>query len=218
MRAILSVANREGITDLARELQTYDVAMFSTSGTLKVLQDAALPAQSISEITNFPEILDGRVKTLHPAIMGGILARRDLPQHEEELQTHGIEPIDMVVCNLYPFVETVSRQAASLAEAQEQIDIGGVTLIRAAAKNFQDVIVLVRPEDYVPTMQEWREQGEVSLETRRRLAAVAFQHTASYDSAIAEYLRTPIGEHFPDTLTLPLKRVQSLRYGENPHQ
>src|SRR5436190_1905620 len=187
MKAILSVANREGISELARELQTYSVDIFSTSGTLKVLQEAGIPAQSISVLTNFPEILDGRVKTLHPAILGGILARRDLPHHEEELKAHNLAPIDVVVGNLYPFVETV-RKGASLGEAQEQIDIGGVTLIRSAAKNFQDVIVLVRPEDYVPVMQEWREQGEVSLETRRRLAAVALQHTASYDSAIAEYL------------------------------
>src|SRR6266487_3549720 len=175
MRAILSVANREGISDLARELQTYSVDIFSTSGTLKVLQEAGIPAQSVSVLTNFPEILDGRVKTLHPAILGGILARRDLPEHEEELRAHDITPIDIVVVNLYPFAETVARQNATLTEALEQIDIGGVTLVRAAAKNFQDVIVLVRPQDYVPVMQEWHEQGEVSIETRRRLAAIAFQ-------------------------------------------
>jgi phosphoribosylaminoimidazolecarboxamide formyltransferase/IMP cyclohydrolase len=218
MRAIISVANRDDLMELGRELQSHEVAIFSTSGTLKALQTDGLSAESVSKLTNFPEILDGRVKTLHPAILGGILARRDLPKHEEDLQVHNISPIDIVVVNLYPFTETVARPETTLEEAQEQIDIGGVTLVRAAAKNFQDVIVLVRPEDYVPVMQEWREQGEVSLETRRRLAAIAFQHTASYDSAIAEYLRIASGDLFPEQLTLPLERVQSLRYGENPHQ
>lgn len=218
MRAIISAANRDGLTDVARELQSHDVAIFSTSETLKALHAEGVPAEAVSNLSNFPEILEGRVKTLHPAILGGILARRDLPQHEEDLQVHNISPIDIVVVNLYPFADTVARLETTLEEAQEQIDIGGVTLIRAAAKNFQDVIVLVRPEDYVPVMQEWREQGEVSLETRRRLAAIAFQHTASYDTTIAEYLRSASGELFPEQLTLPLERVQALRYGENPHQ
>jgi phosphoribosylaminoimidazolecarboxamide formyltransferase/IMP cyclohydrolase len=182
------------------------------------LEAENIPAESVSKLTNFPEMLGGRVKTLHPAILGGILARRDLPQHKEDLKSHNILTIDIVAVNLYPFAETAARQETTLTEALEQIDIGGVTLLRAAAKNFQDVIVLVRPEDYAPVLQEWREQGEVSLETRRRLAARAFQHTASYDSAIAEYLRRAAGECFSEELTLPLKRVQSLRYGENPHQ
>src|SRR6266536_2954696 len=218
MRAIISVANRDGVVELARELQSYHSELFSTSGTLAALQAEGIPAQSVSELTHFPEILSGRVKTLHPAILGGVLARRDLPEHEEELQVHDIGLIDVVVVNLYPFAETVARQNATLTEALEQIDIGGVTLVRAAAKNFQDVIVLVRPQDYAPVMQEWREQGEVSIETRRRLATIAFQHTASYDTAIAEYLRLSTGDYFPDQLTLPLERVQALRYGENPHQ
>src|SRR5437762_6114628 len=148
MRAIISVANREGLTDLARELQTHDVTIFSTSGTLSTLQAEGIEAASISKLTNFPEILDGRVKTLHPAILGGILARRDVPRHEEELQSHAISPIDIVAVNLYPFTETVARQETTLNVALEQVDIGGVTLVRAAAKNFQDVIVLVQPEDY----------------------------------------------------------------------
>ncbi len=218
MRAIISVANRDGLAELARELQSYQSELFSTSGTLAALQAEGIPAQSVSELTHFPEILNGRVKTLHPAILGGVLARRDLPEHEEELRIHAIVPIDIVAVNLYPFAETVARQNATLTEALEQIDIGGVTLVRAAAKNFQDVIVLVRPQDYAPVMQEWREQGEVSIETRRRLAAIAFQHTASYDTAIAEYLRMSMGDYFPDQLTLPLERIQALRYGENPHQ
>ncbi len=218
MRAIVSVANREGLGELGRELISHQVTVFSTSGTLKALQTEGVAAESVSSLTNFPEILDGRVKTLHPAIMGGILARRGVATHEAELSEYGISPIDIVVVNLYPFAETVKRAEATLTEALEQIDIGGVTLVRAAAKNFPDVVVLVRPQDYAPVMQEWREEGEISLETRRRLAAIAFQHTASYDTIIAEYLRSASGELFPQELTLPLERIQPLRYGENPHQ
>lgn len=220
MRAIISVAKRDGLTELAHELQAHTVTIFSTSGTLQALKAEGIPADSVSELTGFPEILEGRVKTLHPAIFGGILARRDAATHMQELQEQNIVPVDIVVVNLYPFVETVARSDASLDEALEQIDIGGVSLIRAAAKNFQDVIVLVRPQDYAPVMKEWREHGEVSLDTRRRLAAIAFQLTASYDTAIAEYLRAQSSEPecFPENLTLPLKRVQLLRYGENPHQ
>lgn len=218
MRAIISVANRDGLMQLAGELQTHHVTIFSTSGTQSFLAAEGIPAESVSALTRFPEILDGRVKTLHPAILAGVLARRDLPHHTQELAAHEIEPIDIVVVNLYPFAATAARPETTLTEALEQIDIGGVTLVRAAAKNFQDVIVLVRPEDYAPVMQEWRELGEVSLETRRRLAAIAFQHTATYDTTIAEYLRGPTSELFPEELTLPLERVQALRYGENPHQ
>ncbi len=218
MRAIVSVANREGLAELARELQSHEVAIYSTSGTLKALQAEGIPAVSIGDLTHFPEILGGRVKTLHPAILGGVLARRDIPADERDLQAHGIEPIGLVVVNLYPFAETIARPDTTLSEALEQVDIGGVTLVRAAAKNFPDVIVLVRPEDYAAVLQEWREQGEVSLETRRRLAAIAFQHTATYDTVIAEYLRTQGGDYFPEDLTLPLECIQRLRYGENPHQ
>lgn len=218
MRAIISVANRDGLSEFARELLAHDVTIFSTSGTLNALQAEGIQAQSVGALTNFPEILGGRVKTLHPAIFGGILARRDLLEHEEELRVHDIPPIDLVAVNLYPFAQTVARPDTTLSEALEQVDIGGVSLVRAAAKNFPDVIVLVRPQDYAAVLQEWREESEVSLETRRRLAAIAFQHTASYDSAIAEYLRQPVGDYFPEELTLPLERVQPLRYGENPHQ
>src|SRR2546429_422751 len=218
MRAIISAANRDGLPELARDQQKHGIHIFSTSGTLDYLKTEGIHAESVSTLTQFPEILGGRVKTLHPAILGGILARRDLPEHVDELQTHAIVPIDVVVVNLYPFAETIAQPDTTLSEAQEQIDIGGVTLIRAAAKNFQDVIVLVRPQDYATVMQEWDELGEVSLETRRRLAAIAFQHTANYDTSIAEYLRLPTVDSFPDELTLPLKRIQILRYGENPHQ
>ena len=162
MRAILSVANREGLAELARDLQAHDVAIFSTSGTLNALQAEGIQAEAVSSLTRFPEILGGRVKTLHPAILGGVLARRDLPAHEEELRTHGIGPIDIVVVNLYPFAETIAQQNTTLSEALEQIDIGGVSLIRAASKNFKHVIVLVSPADYAPVMHEWCETGSVS--------------------------------------------------------
>ncbi|MDQ6662676.1 MAG: bifunctional phosphoribosylaminoimidazolecarboxamide formyltransferase/IMP cyclohydrolase [Chloroflexota bacterium] len=218
MRAIMSVANRSGLSELANELQRHNVELYATSGTLKALQATGGEARSVSELTQFPEILNGRIKTLHPSVVGGILALRDNPAHLAALEAHGIAPIDIVVVNLYPFAETIAHPGTTLSEAQEQIDIGGVTLIRAAAKNFQSVIVLVRPEDYVPVLQEWSEQGEVSLETRRRLAAIAFQHTANYDTTIAEYLRVQVTDPFPEELTLPLKRIQTLRYGENPHQ
>ncbi len=218
MRAIISVANRDGLSELARELQAHGVTIFSTSGTAQALQTAGITVEPVTVLTGFPEILDGRVKTLHPAIFGAILARRDVPAHMEQLQAHDITPIDIVAVNLYPFAETVARPSVTTAEALEQVDIGGVALVRAAAKNFQDVIVLVHPQDYAAVMQEWDEQGEVSLATRRRLAAIAFQHTASYDSVIAEYLRTQPADYFSDELTLPLRRIQTLRYGENPHQ
>jgi phosphoribosylaminoimidazolecarboxamide formyltransferase/IMP cyclohydrolase len=220
MRAIISTAKRDGLTELARELQARGVTIFSTSGTASALKAEDIEAEPVSALTGFPEILDGRVKTLHPTIFAGILARRDSTAHTQELQDVGIAPIDIVVVNLYPFIDTIALSNATLSEALEQIDIGGVALIRAAAKNFQDVIVLVRPQDYAPVMQEWIEQGEVSFDTRRRLAAIAFQHTASYDTAIAEYLRLQAvePEYFPENLTLALERIQPLRYGENPHQ
>jgi phosphoribosylaminoimidazolecarboxamide formyltransferase/IMP cyclohydrolase len=220
MRAIISTAKRDGITALARELQDHDVTIYATSGTASALKEEGIGAEPVIALTGFPEILDGRVKTLHPAIFGGILALRESTTHMQDLQDHDISPIDIVVVNLYPFVDTIARANTTMYEALEQIDIGGVSLIRAAAKNFQNVIVLVRPQDYIPVMQEWREQGEVSFDTRRRLAAIAFQHTASYDSAVAEYLRLQSNEpeYFPDSLTLALERIQPLRYGENPHQ
>src|SRR5207247_8766629 len=220
MRPIISAANRDGIPELAHELQKRGVTIFSTSGTAGALRVAGVQVETVTALTRFPEILDGRVKTLHPAIFGGILARRDSTAHSQDLQDHGIVPIDIVVVNLYPFIDTIARLNTTLSEALEEIDIGGVALIRAAAKNFQDVIVLVQPQDYAPVIREWREQGEVSFNTRRRLAAIAFQHTASYDTAIAEYLRlqTSKPEYFPENMTLALERIQTLRYGENPHQ
>ena len=216
MRAIISVSDKKGLVPFARALDGQGIEIFSTGGTHNVLIDAGVRARSISDLTGFPEILDGRVKTLHPAIHGGILARRDLPEHTEQLARHGIEPIDLVVVNLYPFVETVGREGVDLTEALENIDIGGPTLIRAAAKNFPYVIVVVDPGDY-PLIEEKLAHGALDPALRRRLAQKAFQHVALYDTAIARYL-TDEGVSLPDELTLGMKKLQDLRYGENPHQ
>jgi len=214
MRAILSVSNKTGIADFARGLQELDIELFSTGGTKKSLEESGVKVHSISELTGFPEILDGRVKTLHPAVHGGILARRDLPQHLAELAQNHIEPIDMVVINLYPFVETVTRGDVTLDEALENIDIGGPSMIRSAAKNFPSVLVIVDPKDYDQILQKLH-QGDVDLTERKRLAHKAFQHVAIYDTAITQYLGE---EAFPQDMTIALKKASSLRYGENPHQ
>ncbi len=214
MRAIISVSNKSGVADFAQGLQELGIEIFSTGGTKKSLEGAGIKVHSISELTGFPEILDGRVKTLHPAVHGGILARRDLPQHLAELAKNHIETIDMVVVNLYPFIETVTQGEVSLDEALENIDIGGPTMIRSAAKNFPSVLVIVDPEDYDPILQKLR-QGSVDLAERKKLAHKAFQHVAIYDTAIAQYLSE---ETFPEEMTIALKKAYGLRYGENPHQ
>ncbi|MCL0098458.1 bifunctional phosphoribosylaminoimidazolecarboxamide formyltransferase/IMP cyclohydrolase [Dehalococcoidia bacterium] len=216
MRAILSVSNKTGLVDFARGLVDLQVEIFSTGGTEKTLLEAGVPVRSISDITGFPEILDGRVKTLHPAVHGGILARRDLPSHVEELAASRIGTIDMVVVNLYPFVQTVTRPDATMQDALENIDIGGPTLIRAAAKNFPHVIVVVAPADY-PLILERVRSGKMSQDERRRLAQKAFQHVAMYDTAIAQYLFQGEGG-FPEDMTIAIKKRFDLRYGENPHQ
>ncbi len=214
MRAILSVSNKKGLADFARELRGLEIELFSTGGTRKSLEESGIKVHGISELTGFPEILDGRVKTLHPAVHGGILARRDLPQHLAELAQNHIETIDMVVINLYPFVETVTRGDVTLDEALENIDIGGPSMIRSAAKNFPSVLVIVDPKDYDPILKKLH-QGDVDLEERKALARKAFHHVAMYDTAIAEYL---CEERFPEEMTIALKKASSLRYGENPHQ
>jgi phosphoribosylaminoimidazolecarboxamide formyltransferase/IMP cyclohydrolase len=190
--------------------------VFSTGGTNKALVEAGVPVKSVSEITGFPEILDGRVKTLHPMVHGGILARRDLASHMEELARNNIEAIDLVAVNLYPFVQTVAKEGVTLTEALENIDIGGPTMVRAAAKNFPGVIVVVDPADY-PLVLEKLKEGSIDLAERKRLAQKAFQHVAVYDTAIAQYLRQD-REGFPDEMTVALKKRYGLRYGENPHQ
>jgi len=214
VRAIISVSNKSGVVDFARGLQELDIDLFSTGGTKKSLEVAGVKVHSVSQLTGFPEILDGRVKTLHPAVHGGILARRDLPQHLSELTHNRIEPIDMVVVNLYPFVETVNKPGVSLDEALENIDIGGPSMLRSAAKNFPSVLVVVDPGDYDTILQKLR-QGSIDSEYRKRLAQKAFQHVALYDTAIAQYLNE---ETFPEEMTIALKKARSLRYGENPHQ
>jgi len=214
VRAIISVSDKSGVVDFARGLRELGIEIFSTGGTRKSLEAAEVKIHSVSELTRFPEILDGRVKTLHPAVHGGILARRDLPQHLSELTRNHIEPIDMVVVNLYPFVETVSKPGVSLDEAIENIDIGGPSMIRSAAKNFSSVLVVVDPGDYDAILQKLR-QGNIDSEYRKRLAQKAFQHVALYDTAIAQYLNE---ETFPEEMTIALKKASTLRYGENPHQ
>jgi phosphoribosylaminoimidazolecarboxamide formyltransferase/IMP cyclohydrolase len=216
VKALISVYDKTGIVELARRLQALGAELVSTGGTARALQEAGLPVRQVSELTGSPEILDGRVKTLHPAIHGAILARRDLPAHQEELARRGIQPIDVVVVNLYPFEATVSRAGVSLEEALENIDIGGPTLLRAAAKNHPWVTVLADPADYGWVVERLG-QGGPTAEERRRLAAKAFQHVALYDTLIARWLR---GEDSPfsEELTLGLRKVAGLRYGENPHQ
>jgi phosphoribosylaminoimidazolecarboxamide formyltransferase/IMP cyclohydrolase len=214
VRAIISVSDKSGVVDFARGLKELSIEIFSTGGTKKSLEAAGVKINSISELTGFPEILDGRVKTLHPAVHGGILARRDLPQHLSQLNQNRIELIDMVVVNLYPFVETVTRAKVSLDEALENIDIGGPSMLRSAAKNFPSVLVVVDPRDYDAILQKLR-QGNIDLGYRKRLAQKAFQHVALYDTAIAQYLNE---EAFPEEMTIALKKASSLRYGENPHQ
>jgi phosphoribosylaminoimidazolecarboxamide formyltransferase/IMP cyclohydrolase len=219
MRVLISVSDTDGLADFARGLLARGAEIISTGGTAATLRAADVPVTGVEAVTGFPEILGGRVKTLHPAVHGGILARRDDGAHMAELQQHGITPIDMVVCNLYRFAEMAVQPGATLAEVLEEIDIGGVTLLRAAAKNFPHVTVVVRPRDYERVLGELAEHGAVTAETRRWLAALAFQHTAVYDSLIAAYLRkgTPDAV-FPEEVTLALHRLQTLRYGENPHQ
>ncbi len=216
MRAILSVFDKTGLVDFARGLAKLTVEIFSTGGTKGTLKEAGVPVHSVSDITGFPEILDGRVKTLHPAVHGGILAKRNIKDHMTQLAEKSIEPIDMVVVNLYPFLKTIARAGVTLDEALENIDIGGPTMIRAAAKNFPDVIVVVDPADY-GTILEALTKGRVDMELRRKLAQKAFQHVAYYDTAITQYL---LGDEkgFPEVMTIALKKRGDLTYGENPHQ
>jgi phosphoribosylaminoimidazolecarboxamide formyltransferase/IMP cyclohydrolase len=216
MRAIVSVSDKTGVTDFAKGLTKLGFEVFSTGGTKKALAEAGVPVKSVSEITGFPEILDGRVKTLHPMVHGGILARRDLPSHMKELAKNKIEMIDLVAVNLYPFVQTVAKENVSLDDALENIDIGGPTLIRASAKNFPSVIVLVDPQDYQPVLEKLK-KGDLPLAERKRLAQKAFQHVAIYDTAISQYLGRDM-EGFPEEMTIALKKRYGLRYGENPHQ
>ena len=214
MRALLSVSDKRGIEAFAAGLVELGYEIVSTGNTARTLAAAGIPVRPVSDVTGFPEILGGRVKTLHPAIHAGILARRDDPGHIAALDVHGIAPIDIVAVNLYPFSETIARPDVSFAEAIEQIDIGGPAMVRAAAKNHESVLVVVSPDDYDPVLTALRAEA-VTPDLRRRLAARAFAHTAAYDAAIAAYLSD---EPFPETLPLAFHKAQDLRYGENPHQ
>jgi len=214
MRALVSVSDKSGVVDFARGLEELGIEIFSTGGTKKSLEAAGVKIRSISDLTGFPEILDGRVKTLHPAVHGGILARRDIPQHLSQLGQHHIGLIDIVTVNLYPFVETVTKVGVSLEEAIENIDIGGPSMIRSAAKNFASVLVVIDPADYDAVLKRLR-RGSIDPTYRKRLAQKAFQHVALYDTAIAQYLSEEV---FPEEMTIALKKTGSLRYGENPHQ
>ena len=227
-RAILSVTDKTGLEAFARKLHQLGVELISTGGTAKLLRDSGIPVKDISELTGFPEMLDGRVKTLHPKVHGGILHIRDNQQHKEAVAQHGIVPIDMVVVNLYAFEKTASKPGVSLHELIENIDIGGPSMVRSAAKNFQDVAIVTSPGDYEAIAQEMQSNaGALSLATKWRLAQKAFATTAAYDSAIAstlERIASPEGklevdeQSFPQTLRLSFHKAFDLRYGENPHQ
>jgi len=218
-RAIISVSDKKGVVELAKGLKELGVEILSTGGTAKTIKDAGIDAAEISDYTGSPEILDGRLKTLHPMVHGGILGMRDNNKHQTEMDENNIRPIDMVVVNLYPFEATVSKQDCSLEDAIENIDIGGPTMIRAAAKNNRDVVVVVDPEDYTSILNELKNNnGEISKELKFNLAKKVFQHTARYDAAISNYLSSLDTEGFPTVLTTQETKVQDLRYGENPHQ
>lgn len=226
-RALVSLSDKEGVVEFCKALAAMGVEIVSTGGTASLLADKGVSATPVSDITGFPEILDGRVKTLHPKIHGGILARRGDAAHEAALSEHGIRPIDLVVVNLYPFETTIAKPHITIEGAVEQIDIGGPCMIRAAAKNFRDVAVVVDPEDYFTVREEMASNdGCLSLPTRLGLARKAFAHTARYDAIITAYLTRQMEaapseekeEVFPDRLTVQLEKVQELRYGENPHQ
>jgi len=219
VKALISVYDKTGIVEFARRLAAAGFDLISTGGTYRTLsEEGGLEVRQVAEVTGSPEILEGRVKTLHPVIHAGLLARRDSPDHLAELAKHGIDPIDLVVVNLYPFVATVGKPDVTLADALENIDIGGPTMLRAAAKNFPSVAVVVNPADYF-WIAEKMARKSLSLEERRDLAAKAFHHVSVYDTAVADYLTaTSAADTLPDALTLSLKKVAGLRYGENPHQ
>ncbi|RQD75275.1 MAG: bifunctional phosphoribosylaminoimidazolecarboxamide formyltransferase/IMP cyclohydrolase PurH [Candidatus Syntrophonatronum acetioxidans] len=218
--ALLSVSDKRGVVDFARELSQLGFEILSTGGTARSLEEAGVPVKSVSEVTGFPEILEGRLKTLHPKIHGGILGKREDETHRNQMSEHEISPIDLVVVNLYPFAQTIAKEGVTLEEAIENIDIGGPTMVRAAAKNYLDVGVIVNPARYAEVIKEIKEKGSLSSETKFRLAVEAFTHTAEYDSVISGYLSEQLSEEnkFKDTYILPYKKAQELRYGENPQQ
>lgn len=217
-RALISVSDKKGVIAFAEGLIENGIEIISTGGTKKVLDEAGIPTISIEEVTDFPEMMDGRVKTLHPKIHGGLLGRRDLASHMEAMAASQITPIDFVCVNLYPFKETIMKSGVTEEEAIENIDIGGPSMLRSAAKNHQFVTAVVDPADYPMVLSELKEQGGTSFATRKKLAAKVFRHTAAYDALIAQYLTGQVAEREPEKLTLTFDRKQDLRYGENSHQ
>ncbi|HEX6172377.1 MAG TPA: bifunctional phosphoribosylaminoimidazolecarboxamide formyltransferase/IMP cyclohydrolase, partial [Candidatus Binatia bacterium] len=220
-RALISVSDKKGIVEFSRALSELGVELISTGGTASLLRDNRVAVKDVSEITGFPEMMDGRVKTLHPKIHGGILALRDNPEHVAKMREHGIAPIDLVVVNLYPFEATVAR-GGSFDEIVENIDIGGPSMVRAAAKNHRDVAVVVDPEDYPSIVAELQEKGSLAKQTHFRLFTKAFQHTSHYDGAISNYFAALEENHKPtrwgETVNIQISKIQDMRYGENPHQ
>ncbi|MDE5637049.1 MAG: bifunctional phosphoribosylaminoimidazolecarboxamide formyltransferase/IMP cyclohydrolase, partial [Alistipes sp.] len=216
MKALISVSDKTGVVDFAKSLRALGWDVIATGGTMKLLEESGVEVINISDVTGFPEICDGRVKTLHPKVHGGLLARRDDESHLAALRENGIEFIDMVCVNLYPFRQTISREGVTMEDAVENIDIGGPSMLRSAAKNFRDVTVVCDPADYERIVAEIREGGNTRPETRLELSAKAYTHTAEYDSCIAAYMRRAAGLN--EKLFLQFDLVQSLRYGENPHQ
>jgi phosphoribosylaminoimidazolecarboxamide formyltransferase/IMP cyclohydrolase len=216
-RALLSVSDKTGLTTFAAGLHALGYTLVSTGGTAKAIRDGGLPCLDVSEVTGFPEMLDGRVKTLHPVVHGGLLARRDLPEHMHAIAAHGIETIDVVCVNLYPFRATARKAGVSPEDVIEQIDIGGPSMLRSAAKNFAAVTVVVDPTDYTSVLDTLQSATD-ALDFRRSLAEKVFAHTAAYDAMIATWFATQRGDRFPERLALPFERQQALRYGENPGQ
>ena len=219
MKALISVSDKTGIVDFAKSLESLSIEIVSTGGTYKVLKENGVNVMEISELTGFPECLDGRVKTLHPIVHAGILAMRSKPEHMKQLEDLGIGTIDFVVVNLYPFKQTILKDNVTREDAVENIDIGGPTMLRSAAKNYQDVSVVTDPNDYEKVLMELKENGKVSIDTNFYLMQKVFEHTANYDTMIFNYLRSERNDNsYPQELSLTFEKVQEMRYGENPHQ
>lgn len=216
MKALISVSDKTGVVEFAKGLVALGWEILSTSGTMKLLKESGVPVTSVSDVTGFPEICDGRVKTLHPKIHGALLARRDTPEHMKELRDNGIDTIDLVCVNLYPFRETIAKPDVTMEDAVEHIDIGGPSMLRSAAKNWESVTVVCNPADYETILSEIKADGNTTRETRLKLSAKAYTHTAEYDMAISTYMRAQAG--LPEKLFLEYDMKQELRYGENPHQ
>jgi len=226
MNALLSVSDKTGILELAQALHAQGIKLLSTGGTAKLLADAGLPVTEVADMTGFPEMLDGRVKTLHPKVHGGLLARRDLPEHMAAIAAHGIDTIDILVVNLYPFEATVAKPGCTLEDAIENIDIGGPAMVRSAAKNWKDVAVLTDASQYAQVLSELK-NGGLTLKTKFALSVAAFNRISQYDGAISNYLsainfedgnNTPALQQFPAQANSQFIKLQDLRYGENPHQ